>query len=211
MGFLWDLYVEWTGSGLCKMAGLTLEVSELSAYAVTALVAPFSSCNHTFTTCAVNITMRQVWTLVHTHWAAACVTAAQQCSILLTLPSASGCRYATILAAPPPPLPQIAGVACIPQGILFHNFVSTAEINAKSVFKSGRECSAFDVIFLNSHRVTGNNSYRLICERHTFKILYIHIVTGNNSYRLICERHTFKILVPITIVNNNNNNNSSNT
>jgi len=42
------------------MAVLTLEVPELSVYAVTTLVGPFSSCNHTFGMCAVNITMRQV-------------------------------------------------------------------------------------------------------------------------------------------------------
>ena len=100
MGFLWEWDVDWTGSGSFKMAVLTLEVSELPVYAVTNLVAPFSSCNHTFTMSAVNIPMRQVWTLIHAHRVAACVTAAQQCSVLLTLPSASGCRYATILASP---------------------------------------------------------------------------------------------------------------
>ena len=159
MGFLWDWDVDWTGSWSCKMAGLTLVVSELSA--VTVLVAPFSSCAHTFT-CAVNSTMRQVWTLVHAHWAAACVTAARQCCVLLTLPSASGCRYATILAAPNLRLShRLQAWLAFRKVYCFTTLYQLQRLTSNRC-KSGTECSPFDVLFLNSHTVTGNNGYRLI-------------------------------------------------
>lgn len=182
---LWEWMVDWTGSGSCKMASLTLKVSELSAYSVTTLVAPFSSCNHTFIMRVVNITMRQVWTLVHDHGAAACVTAAQQSTVLLTLPSASGCRYATILAASHLRLSHsLPGVACIPQGPgVFYCFTALYQLQrlTPNRCKSGGGCDPFGVIFLNAHRVIGNTSYQLMCERHTFIILVSIVITVNNN------------------------------
>ena len=170
MGSLWEWDVDWTGLGSCKMAGLTSEVTELSVYAVTALVAPFSSRNHTFTRCAVNITMRQVWTLVHAHWAAACVTAAQQSSVLLTLRSASGCRYATILASPHLRLShRLQAWLAFRKVYCFTTLYQLPRLTPNR-FKSGRGCGRCDIIFLNSHRITGNNSYLLICQRRTFLI-----------------------------------------
>lgn len=85
----------------------------------------------------------QVWTLVHTHGAAACVTAAaQQSSVFLTLPPAArfwrSLRHYTGCYTPPP-IPKIARRGLHSAGFwiitLLHNFVSTAEIT-----QDGYEC-----------------------------------------------------------------------
>jgi len=110
--------------------------------------------------------MRQVWTLVHAHWAAACVTTALQCSVLLTLPSASGCRSAAIITAPRLRLShRLQAWLAFRKLYCFTTLYQLPGLTPNR-FRSGRGCGPFDVIFLNSLRIKGNNSYRLICERH---------------------------------------------
>jgi hypothetical protein len=114
------------------MAGLTLEVSELSAHTVTALVAPFShphnynACGQHYNAASLNFGTRPLGSGLRHSSTAMLRSLDSAVRFWLTLRHYS-CR------STPPPLPQFAGVACIPQGILFHSFVSTAEINAKSV------------------------------------------------------------------------------
>jgi hypothetical protein len=110
--------------------------------------------------------MRQVWTLVHAHWAAACFTAALQCSVLLTLPSASGCRSAAIITAPRLRLShRLQAWLAFRKLYCFTTLYQLPRLTPNR-FRSGRGCGPCDVIFLNSLRTKGNNSYRLICERH---------------------------------------------
>ena len=96
------------------MAGLTLEVSELSAYNVNNFGSPFlflqpyiyNVCGQYYNVASLNFGTRSRGSGLR-HSSAA----------ILTLLSASGCRYATILAASHLRLSHsLPGVACIPQG-----------------------------------------------------------------------------------------------